>query len=276
MRKIALWLILCLPGLRACPEFVVMTPPHSGSHLLIPIIEQLTGKEAHWPYDYLAPYAACDEETFNVLSRDRDHLAALWNTRPISKKRFACMLDDLKKNNRFLFLHTPHTREMEEFLSDRGVVVVTIKRDPRDRCISALFHIHKFGTGLIEGAWFQLLSCDEQLEMILTGTDWHNSVGSIVRAFRGWEGAAICCPLSFDRLVGPWGGGPSDTQQLEELRKLAWVLEAEASDQQLREIFCRVYATGYTFHPGKVGMWQNYFNEEHKEIYDEQMRQEEL
>jgi len=161
---------------------------------------------------------------------------------------------------------------MEQFLKERGVTVVTLDRDPRDMCVSAIFHMHKFGKGLIEGSWFRDLTLDEQLELTLTGTDWYNSVYYIYRAFKGWRTSRMGHTVNFAYLLGPWGSGGTESQQLTQLRKLAQVLQAEKSDKELIDIFYKVYATGYTFHQGKVGMWKRYFTEKYEEIFKDLMR----
>ena len=61
---------------------------------------------------------------------------------------------------------------------------------------------------------------------------------------------------------------------MQELRKIAKVLDVKKTDKELLEIFHKVYATGYTFHKGRVGMWKDFFNEEHVEIFNEQMEGE--
>ena len=271
MKKYFVFLVFLAFSLQATSEFVVMTPPHSGSHLLVPLIEEMTGREGIWPYQYFVPYEPCDEETFEKLARHLKYLAYLWNKKPVSLKRFRRALNWIEIEGQFMFLHTPYTPSMEAFLRKRGVKVFALKRDPRDMCLSAVYHCQKFGAGLIENIDFLHLTFDQQVELMIVGTDWCNSMGHIYRAFRGWEDSSICCTLDFASLLGPWGGGATKKEQLRELRKLAQALEVEFSDKELIEIFQRVYGTGYTFDNVKVGMWKEHFNEKHLELYNQQI-----
>jgi len=85
MKKYCLLFLVCLFPIYEIPEFVIMTPPHSGAHLLIPIVEELTGLKGLWPFQDFAPHKPCDQETFEALSQNSDYLAHLWNHLPVSK-----------------------------------------------------------------------------------------------------------------------------------------------------------------------------------------------
>lgn len=265
--------VLCTSALSAVPEFVVMAPPHSGNHLIVPLLEELTGKEGVWPRAFFEPYDECDEATFHFFASDPNYLAVLWNKKPIAQRRVKEAMDTLKRKGRFMFLNTPYTERMESFLDNRQTVVFTLDRDPRDTAITALFHIDKFGTGLIEAPWFRRLEFSEQLSLIILGSEWHNSICYIARAFEGWKHSSVAVTISFERLMGPWGGGGTEQEQIAELRKIADALGRALSDQKLIEIFKKVYASGYTFHKGKVGMWKDYFDREHIELYDQKMKE---
>lgn len=252
-------------------DFVVFTQPHTGTHLLVQFLEKLTGKEGVWPAAYFNPSLPCSQETFYELASDPEYLAFLWNKTPVQKTRFAYALADLNNKNRFLFLHSPYTPNMELFLKQLGYRIFTIERDPRDTAISALLHCRKFKSGLIEGGWFHNLPFDDQLELIITGTDWTNSCRHLAEAFRGWQETENCCRVNFIHLLGPMGGFAAEDEQLQELRKIASFAGVEASDKELLDIFYQIWGTGYTFHKGSVGIWRSYFNEDHKLLFKEQM-----
>ncbi|NGX58024.1 MAG: hypothetical protein K940chlam3_00925 [Chlamydiae bacterium] len=271
MRHLFFFLTILFFDLTASPDFVVFTQPHTGTHLLVPLLEELTGKEGLWPFQYFTPDSSCDEETFEYLAEDPEYLAFLWNKTPTPKKQFSRALIHLKNRNQFLFLHAPYTPNMEAFLAENGYKVFTIDRDPRDTCISALLHCRKFGTGLIDGPWFHEMSFNDQLEMIITGTDWTNSARHLSCAFMNWHFSPISCNVNFSRLLGPMGGGASVDEQIQELRKIARFLEIDVSDERLIEAFYSVYGKGHTFHKGNVGMWEDYFNSDNKWLFKDQM-----
>ena len=160
---------------------------------------------------------------------------------------------------------------MESLLEDMRTKVFYLKRDPRDTCISALHHSLQFSNGIIDEPWFHDLGINEQIKLIILGNEWHNSARHITSEFMKWEDSPHCLTVDFASLMGPYGGKVKAKEHLAELRKIADFLGIAIKDEKLLEIFYKVYATGYTFHRGRVGMWEDFFTEEHKTLFKEEL-----
>jgi sulfotransferase 6B1 len=267
---LALFFCSMLAGAFCGEDFVVFTQPSTGAHLLVPILQELTGKEGVWPAHYFEQ-KICGEESFYALAEDPDYVAYLWNRCPTPKAHFQHALKSMKMKKQFMFLHAPFTLNMQSLIEDSNYRVFYLRRDPRDTCISLLQHSLHFENGIIDEPWFRSLGINEQIKVVIEGTEWHNSLRHITREFMPWEGSPVCCTVDFAKLMGPYGGEASAEEHLAELRKIADFLGIAIKDEKLLEIFYKVYATGYTFHRGRVGMWKDFFTKEHKSLFKEEL-----
>lgn len=190
---------------------------------------------------------------------------------PVPTARFSKSLDQIRSKGQFLLSHAPYSFEMEQLLNNRNCIVFHVMRDPRDYTVSLLNHLRKRQNALFSDPKFLNADFDMQLYYVIIGTDWYNSTYTVVNAFNGWFSSAVSVVLHFEKLMGPLGGVYSEAEQLKELRKIPTALHMKVSDAQLLHIFSAVYGKGATFHKGIVGSWKEYFNEEHKRVFKEQL-----
>jgi hypothetical protein len=72
------------------------------------------------------------------------------------------------------------------------------------------------------------------------------------------------CTLSFEDLVGPEGGGSTETQTAA-VAKLAAFLDVDDDPAAVAD---RLFNPGsYTFHRGQIGAWREHFTPEHEELF---------
>jgi hypothetical protein len=117
-------------------NFVLFTEPKTGTHLLIPILSELTQKSVYWGKEFEDPLK---------------HLDKVW--------------ENNSRRKSFLHLHAGHSAEIENYLTTRSFINFFIKRDPRDQIVSLLNH-HKY-IHVNEPTAKQLLSDDEQLLLMI-------------------------------------------------------------------------------------------------------------
>lgn len=256
-------------------EFVLVTMPKTGTHLMQPLLKKLSGKEDMWASDVFPnAYEVKDinvrDQMFSVSKKVPIH----WFLTPIPQQYFIAKLYELARRGKYLSAHAPFSKPLENVLLSRRCVAFFVVRDPRDYVVSILNHVNKFPNDFLTDDWFYSLSIDEQIYYIIAGTTWYNSTQTIVNEFMKWKDSPACCALRFEKLIGPSGGACTQEEHIQELRKIATALGVEISDEDLLKAFKESYGKGYTFNKAKVGRWKDYFNESHKQIFKELLGKE--
>lgn len=240
------------------PSFALLTVPKSGSHLAMKALHFLTGGIPIWHTSFPSLYYIPPEEGFLYT-----HM---------------CISPQLEDD----YEHLPRLRK-----------IVNI-RDLRDVCVSIVHQINKApwpGMTGLEREMFKKLSFDEQLlyvinyEYTLKGIALTapNSLQVSV-AHLAQQSVRLCRDprnliCRYENLVGPEGGGTEEAQ-LTELQRISNFLGLNMSDFKLKEIADQLYGNevnpfgkggieGFrsTFNKGKLGTWQDYFAEEHKQAF---------
>lgn len=258
-------LLLCLVPTLYGVEFALFTQPKTGTHLMVPLLQEITGMEGVWPHEFVGHGLPVDEETYEKLKEDPQFVAYLWHKKPAPAKEFRHELHKANWKGQFLYCNTPYSKNAEKILEARGVKVFTVLRDPRDTVVSAWQHYLAFGDGVIEEEWVRSLTQDQQIDCFIYGTEWHNSSRRLIEIFQGWQKSSLCCTVNFTNLLGLYGGQATEQDQLLELRKIANHLGLKKTDKELLRAFDRAYGIGYTFQKTRVGMWREVLTEQQVE-----------
>lgn len=150
-----------------------------------------------------------------------------------------------------------------------------IYRDPRDTAVSAAHYIKKLPLVYPE---FQRYSFNEILFCVMNNfcNALHvmqdvasGDIASVYRLqFLPWKNHPLVYTTTFEKLVGPHGGGNS-SDQLQELKKMALHAGLNLSKEKLAQVASELFGSSSTFREGKIGSWRNYFTEEHKKKFKE-------
>jgi hypothetical protein len=81
-----------------------------------------------------------------------------------------------------------------------------------------------------------------------------------------WASEPFACRVTFEKLVGPQGGG-SRAAQIDELRRLADHLGFRFSPDTLERIADQVFGGTNTFRKGVIGGWRDHFTPAHKAAF---------
>lgn len=257
-------------------EFVLFTMPKTGTHLMRPLLEYLTGKNtvSYWSkeIDFHKSYLY-DKNMTDLLLLLPNVVQAYWLHQPIPKASFASVLDHLHYTDDILVTHAPFSNEMENSLKERNTIVFFLIRDPRDWVISVIKHPPVSGVDIYGSPagdrHFQTLDFNQKIDYVIDGTPKYYSTLEVFNKFLGWRKSPVCCPLRFEALLGPRGGTYSEKEQIIELRKLANALHLDVSDEYLLEAFDASFGKGTVFSKGKAAAWREYFTEEHKDHFKE-------
>lgn len=257
-------------------NFVLFTLPKTGTHLMRPLLECLTNKFSvpHWSSDirYSKSYLY-DKNMLNVLSLIPNVVQTYWLNPPIPSHEFTALLENFTENENFFVTHASFSIEMEKILKERNYVVFFLIRDPRDWIISVLNHTGGSGVDLYGNPHnekhFAALATNDKIEYVIRGTGIYYSALEAFEKFIPWISSPICCPILFEKLLGPKGGLFSEKEQIAELRKIADALHLNISDQKLLENFNESFGEEGSFFKGKPGVWKDYFDEDLKDLFKE-------
>lgn len=248
-------------------EFGLFTMPKTGTHLMIPLLEKLTGRmnmnlRIFPNLPWITNYAE-----FLRIYKDPTLVQIHWLNYPISIHLFHEKMDEMARNNQYFVCHVPYSPSMENQMRIRKATVFFILRDPRDVIVSLMNHFRRLGCMLYDEQWFLSLSTDEQIHVLLVGTDWYTSCETMIKRYIPWRHSTVCCTLQYEKLMGPAAGVYGMEEQRMQLRKIANALHLNISDAELLKAFREVYGKGHTFHKGVSGAWKEYFNEENKQLF---------
>ncbi|MFI0435576.1 MAG: sulfotransferase domain-containing protein [Parachlamydiaceae bacterium] len=260
-KYILLFLIVSFSSVESI-DFVLFTEPKTGTHFLIPILEELTKKKVYWAPEFqknetLSEYVEIASEDPNFFIFSLNQLA--WN-----KKTMDQVWDIAINSRRFLHLHAPYSIPMENYMIEKKCINFFIKRDPRDQIVSLLNHykyIH-FNDKEVE----LIPTDDERLLYMIKNQLRINTIN-----FRKWLTSSMCCVLNFEKLIGFQETKVPQADAMEEMRKMTAALQLETSDEHLIRIYEKHFGRGWSFFKGKSGVWRDYFNEEHKRAVKEEI-----
>lgn len=162
--------------------------------------------------------------------------------------------------------HVPYSVQMDRLLTDMHIKKLLIIRDPRD---VALSHA-KYVAALVNHplyAYYQDLSEHERIMASIVGISAPNGpklpdLRERVSSVLPWANSRDTYTTSFEKLVGPSGGG-SPALQIAELSNLAAHLNVRCSTAELDQIAAQLFGGTATFRKGLIGSWKDEFSNEH-------------
>lgn len=243
-------------------EFVLFTQPKTATHLLIPILAELTGKTVYWAPEY-AKNAESILNTEEMFEDPQFYLFSLGKA-PWDRHMMDLVWTINDEKGTFLHLHAPFSLSMEAYLKEKNCINIFIQRDPRDQIVSLLNHYRYIHWNDRE---VERISSDhEKLLYMIKNNSKNHSIH-----YLPWIYSPQCCVLNFEKLMGSRGGAASDEDALLEMKKIAAVLDINLSDAYLKEVYEKHWGNGWGFFKGKVGAWKEYFHEDHKSLMKEEI-----
>lgn len=174
--------------------------------------------------------------------------------------------------------HLSLSPQLDPILVLRNVKVIFIIRDPRDVCVSLHHWIKRYQDHYFHSIYMNYANDDERLMICIKGHEAllsngiNNGLISIDNHFLrrlAWLDYPGCCPVRYEHLVGPSGGGDSK-QQREEVIRIERFLNLTLSLRDLEYIVRNIYSTKTaTFRKGQIGGWREEMTEAHKSAFKE-------
>lgn len=175
----------------------------------------------------------------------------------------------------FVTNHELPTQETLSFFERHNIRGVFIYRDPRDQIVSSAFFFKDYLKNPKAVAMemhnlitdFMYDSCLWWDYVVFMGHDRpeNKNINSFYRAQLGWLKSPQVYCTSFEKLVGPRGGGFLELQ-LREIRNIANHLGIRVTDEQIRYIADQLFGR-FTFREGKIGAWRDHFSNDHRALF---------
>jgi len=227
--------------------------PKSGSHLLLQILNGFT---------QVMPYRYVDADPIRTITKD--------GRRRASDE----ILSDLKNtpNGVIGWGYLEATKENVSFLTSSGRVNYFIYRDPRDMLVSQVF----FATDMYEEhgmhAYYKSLpDFGARLKVAITGIDQDSLYMVSVKqrydgVFQWLEQKTVKC-IRFEDLIN--NRDATLNAMLDEVEKTGYKIPTPRERALSILIEAIQPKKSHTFRSGKTGGWKEYFNEEHKKLFNE-------
>lgn len=263
MYKLIFFLLFFIQLSLESAEFVLFTQPKTGTHLLIPILTELTQKKVYWAPEY-AKNVPLRNESYEEACANFEYLLFDLRKMPWTKQTMDLVWANNRKNNTYLHLHAPYSPAMENYLADKNAICFYIKRDPRDQIVSLLNHYKNIN---FNDKDVELLPTDDERLLYMIRKESREQTIH----FMNWLNSKVCCILEFEKLMGDHGGSATHDDAMNELKKVVSVLQLKLSDEEIERVYKKNFGHGWNFFKGKVGAWKDYFNEEHKAAMKEEI-----
>lgn len=173
-----------------------------------------------------------------------------------------------------LVCHLHGRPEYREIARSFRARIVFITRDPRDQAVSHAFHyrthtdhaLHPYFRDYVPELGDSLMAV---IRGFGPGPHGHLAdVATFFGYFTPWKDMDGVLHTTFERLIGPAGGG-SEAVQVDEVRRiLRHVRFPLPAAPTARAVAARVFSTASpTFRAGRIGSWANHFEQRHKDAF---------
>jgi hypothetical protein len=166
-----------------------------------------------------------------------------------------------QEHHEFFATHVPYSAAAAATFKRYNFKTSLIYRDPRDKVVSEVYWMYK-------GGWNQL-NADNPLRLMPFNKLLEYYIAKVqdeYSAYLPWLRDSGCCAVSFEKLIGPHGGGSREAQ-MREMRKIARHIRAPLSPRLLKRCSGQLFGGTPTFRAGKIGSWKHHFNRKHKQLF---------
>jgi hypothetical protein len=158
----------------------------------------------------------------------------------------------MMQNNEYLSGHMSYDKLYENFFLKNNFKVVFIIRDPRDQLVSHVYYIYKRRQPGYKMNFNDLL------------THLIKNVKNFYSVYLPWKNSPVCYTTTFEKLVGPNGGGNYNAQR-NEITNIAKHLNL--NQNKISEVQNKLFGGTQTFREGKIGSWRKHFTSQHKKLF---------
>lgn len=194
-------------------------------------------------------------------------------------------INAIKKKPFYLSKHLLYTPENVLLLKKNKFKAIFIMRDPRDKIISWINFVYKYNGPKIWWPSINNNNLHDNIFILMNDCSIYHSksgpwskplslgnikgIDDFYNHFLGWMNESdLVYTTSFEKLVGPQGGG-TKKEQIQEIKNIADHLNIHISDQEAESIGNKLFGSTHTFQKGKINNWKEFFTLEHKKKFKE-------
>lgn len=228
-------------------HYAVISIPKCGTHLLLKTLQFLSGMKKE--IDVAPPgWTILDDNTIKSFLNQ----SALLKT------------------------HAIHIDANITRLNNNNFKTFFIYRDPRDQIVSAAFWIKKTTREWPSHSRWSISAIIDKL-IVDSGSVWsvifkpvtlwqNKDITSFYNLYMPWRFEPYIYTTTFEKLVGPKGGGNKDVQ-IREIIAIAHHMGKRVSIHEATGIADKLFGPSVTFREGKIGSWKKYFSENQKAAF---------
>jgi sulfotransferase 6B1 len=250
------------------PTFI-NTIPKAGTHLLEKVVRRLLG----------CPSSRLHIEQFTTLAspsdaaQDRTHKDVFYE---VASSDLARMVGRIQPGE-YATGHLLFSQSLATLLTEMRIKLVGILRDPRDIAVSFTKYVAQLEAHYLFDDYQHRSEADQLMTTIVGITDVCLSdavpylprlmdIGQMVQCMLPWAYQPDTYTTSFERLIGPAGGG-GRTDQIAEILAIAQYLGIDCAQSDVEVIADQLFGNTATFRKGQIGDWRNHFAPAHTRAF---------
>ena len=253
------------------PGFVINSLPKAGTHLLGKAMSLFPGvRYAGVQFDH----SNLAKILTGATPSDVTIPVGVDAPQPVPRNAIQCSMDQVGRGQ-FTVWHVPFSDGMADEITGRRMKSLLMLRDPRDVVLSHARFVANLPDHFLY-ARYQGLSEPEQIMLSIRGfaADGNQTadqpglldIGARCKSIWQWHDQAFNITTSFEKLIGPQGGGTRE-EQIAELARIADHVGLRHSPALLVQIADTVFGGTKTFRKGTIGTWAADFTDDHKRAF---------
>ncbi len=272
-----------LPWAAAPPPLLLNSLPKSGTHLLSKALDLLPGLQraplhlGQTSAHRLVPTPDSDRSGRPGLPPSSPLLVPIgidW-PHPIPLTTLRTALRRIAAGQ-YATAHLPFSPALAVLLPELGMKSLLMLRDPRDIVVSHARHVARTAKHFLSPTYTPLTPA-ERITLSIRGLSPpaaapHDprllDIGARCRSVQGWLDQPFNYTTTFEKLVGPQGGG-SQTAQRQELTAVAHHLGFSLPEERLAHVARQLFGGTNTFDRGAIGAWRREFDANHRALFKE-------
>lgn len=172
----------------------------------------------------------------------------------------------------FYEAHAPYSPNNYSLVKQKQLKVILVLRDPRAVLVSYAHWLKKGLGHQLEPNWPTLhdLPVDEVITHFITAYPTkgpeiapYTTMAEFYDLFLGWQHYNDCYVTTFEKLVGPKGGGTAVDQE-NEVKAVAAFLGYTLTTDEIQAICSNLFGGTNTFRVGQIGSWKTELSQAHK------------
>ena len=254
-------------------KILINSLPKSGTHLANKLVEMLGYKFSGASFSSASLYGrySIPKSLLRGAVPGRPTVAVGLDVSAAVRRSWVVKKVSLVSQGQYIGGHVPYTGCMHKIMSDHGVKIFHVIRDPRDVLISWAHYVPKnswhYGSAGLAG-----LSLEHRVEKILDGYSsrkfYIEPFENIIKTSQEWLGRESVFAIRFEDLIGPKGGGERKAQ-LSLIDSVGKMCGVENFDTE--KLGDDLFGGTKVFRKGQIGAWSDDISSDFSSVVNERL-----